>query len=231
MWRRPKRQEDEAFELIDSLQLPHDDTSLRIVAVADLDLSSAAALAEYALTDVNISGGKADFLVACGPFCRDEDLKPYMSRRGSQLERTPELTAALEGLMTGALSQLESIVCRVCFCPAGPHDPETTLISRGDEGPLRLTPNSRNILDEWMSLAPALGCGGLSVNADESFTEYRSVKGTLHLTFDSRAESSYTMSQNSQTLHPCLLFLYLTTSTAYPQTVLSCRNKCNNWSI
>ena len=81
----PKRQEDEAFELIDSLQLPHDDTSLRIVAVADLDLSSAAALAEYALTDVNISGGKADFLVACGPFCRDEDLKPYMSRRGSQL--------------------------------------------------------------------------------------------------------------------------------------------------
>lgn len=183
---KPKRQEEKSFDLIGSLQLPRDDTSLRIVAVADLDLSSAAALAEYALTDVNISGGRADFLVACGPFCRDEDLKPYMTRRGSQPERTPELSAALEGLMTGALSQLESIVCRVCFCPAGPHDPETTLLPRGDEGPLRLTPNSRNILDEWMPLAPALGCGGLSVNIDQTLTEYRSVKRILNFVFDSR---------------------------------------------
>jgi len=165
-----------AFDLVGSLQLPRDEASIRIVAVADLDLPSASALAEYALTDSRISGGQVDVIIACGPFCRDEDLAQYMTRRRPQpmiRRRTPELTAALEGLMTGALSQLESIVCRVCFCPAGPQDPETTLVLGEKEGPLRLTPNSRNIHGEWLQLAPALGCGGLSVMADETFQKYR----------------------------------------------------------
>ena len=42
--------------------------------------------------------------------------------------RTREETAALEGLMTAALSQLESIVCRVVFVP-GRSDPVSTITS------------------------------------------------------------------------------------------------------
>jgi hypothetical protein len=167
--------EEEAVDLIGRLQLPRDASSLRIVAVSDLDLPCASALAEYALTNASISGGQVDLLIACGPFCRNDDLAQYLTRGRRPTIRTPELTAALEGIMTGALSQLESIVCRVCFCPAGPQDPETTLVdpADGEEGPLRLTPNSRNIHGEWLPLAPALGCGGLTVNAHENFEQFR----------------------------------------------------------
>jgi hypothetical protein len=212
--RRQQQQEycdEAAVDLIARLQLPRDtdSPSLRIVAVSDLDLPSASALAEYALTHSNISGGQVDLLIACGPFCRDDDLTPYLTRGTARThsqhttraahasvvasllspsqqqqqqqrstppirQRTPELTAALEGIMTGALSQLEAIVCRVCFCPAGPDDPETTLkIPDGEDGPLRLTPNSRNIHGEWLPLAPALGCAGLSVHAHETFQQFR----------------------------------------------------------
>ena len=98
--------------------------------------------------------------------------------------RSREETSALEGLMTAALSQLESIVCRVVYCP-GASDPLTTLLHhRGgtDTGttttaatsalddhptdsraprPKRLTPNSRNIHQQWLPLAPGIGCAAL----------------------------------------------------------------------
>ena len=77
--------------------------------------------------------------------------------------RTAEETAALEGLMTAALSQLESIVCRVVYCP-GSSDPLSTLVARKQQHRChhqRLTPNSRNIHQQWIPLAPGLGCGGL----------------------------------------------------------------------
>eukprot|EP00934_Nitzschia_sp_Nitz4_P002975 Nitzschia sp. Nitz4//scaffold317_size20466//16181//18064//NITZ4_008667-RA/size20466-processed-gene-0.12-mRNA-1//1//CDS//3329547548//2965//frame0 len=80
-------------------------------------------------------------------------------------KRTREETAALEGLVTAALSQLESIVCRVVFVP-GKSDPLTTITSTASGGisytrERRLTPNSRNIHQHWMPLSPGLGCAGL----------------------------------------------------------------------
>lgn len=73
-----------------------------------------------------------------------------------QNTRSPEENAAMEGLMTATLSQLESIVCRVVFIP-GNTDP----IALPNKQNKRLTPNSRNLHKQWMPLGPGLGCAGL----------------------------------------------------------------------
>jgi hypothetical protein len=175
-----------------SLQLPHmpidadlgenaDGSTIplqtfRILVVADVDLSSASALAEYTLQQKNqvFDASRIDLCIACGPFCRDQDLLPYLRGKQktarqnlheSQLKspetastpffRSQEETVALEGLMTAALSQLESIVCRVVYCP-GSSDPLTTLLSAK-----RLTPNSRNVHRQWLPMVPGLGCAAL----------------------------------------------------------------------
>lgn len=165
---------------------PHSSNSpsIRILLVSDVDLPSASALAEYTLLQQNevFDASRIDLCIACGPFCRDEDLMPYLkgkqrSRLHQLLEegnnrqqvdgrppwsssvffRSQEETAAMEGLVTAAISQLESIVCRVVFCP-GSTDPMSTSTSPED---LRFTPNSRNIHRQWLPLAPGLGCAGL----------------------------------------------------------------------
>lgn len=172
-----------ATESLSSPSIP----SLRILVVADLDLPSAAALAEYTLQQRNqvFDANRIDMCIACGPLAREQDLQVY--RRSSRRRQRPggasssshrppmpkaapfvrsrEETAALEGLVTAALSQLENIVCRVVFCP-GATDPLTTIIvpaSGSDDGreKLRLTPNSRNVHQQWLPIAPSLGCGGL----------------------------------------------------------------------
>jgi len=168
-------------EAIASLQLPHmpekneqdKPPALRILVVADIDLNAASALAEYSLQQKNrvFDASRIDLCIACGPFCRDEDLLPYLAgnhrqashrRRPRDTSYTPffrsrEETAALEGLFTAALSQLESIVCRVVYVP-GATDPLTTVVN---PLPSRLTPNSRNIHQQWLPLAPGLGCAAL----------------------------------------------------------------------
>lgn len=169
--------------------------SIRILLVSDVDLPSASALAEYTLLQNNqvFDASRIDLCIACGPFCRDEDLLPYLKgkqrkqlqhifdddrnhrsssqssnnhqhRRGGRSSawssvffRSQEETAAMEGLVTAAISQLESIVCRVVFCP-GSTDPMSTSTSPEE---LRFTPNSRNIHRQWLPLAPGLGCAGL----------------------------------------------------------------------
>jgi hypothetical protein len=174
-------------EALASLQLPHSNDSLqsfRILVVADVDLSSASALAEYTLQQQNqtFDASRIDLCIACGPFYLDQDLLPYLkgkqkatrqhlqqsqpnnsnsthhqvsSTNNTPFVRSREETVALEGLMTAALSQLESIVCRVVYCP-GSTDPLSTLLSAK-----RLTPNSRNIHRKWLPLVPGLGCAAL----------------------------------------------------------------------
>lgn len=158
--------------------------TVRILLVSDVDLPSASALAEYTLLQKNkiFDASRIDLCIACGPLCRDEDLLPY--RKGKQRKylqqildedkthgcggcrgawsssvffRSPEETAAVEGLVTAVISQLESIVCRVVFCP-GSTDPLTASTTSEH---LRFTPNSRNIHRKWLPLAPGLGCAGL----------------------------------------------------------------------
>ena len=244
--------EDLLRQQLADLQLPHmppattasvssspDPPTLRILVVADVDLASASALAESALSSSSSSTNSAtideknplhrvDLCIACGPFCREEDLRgyyrgrqrkrhltkysnlhhsspssPYLqhnshpslsssstygrhrhnnhhnqgkvtTRRNNNnknngfsypYKRTQEETAALEGLMTATLSQLESIVCRVVFVP-GHTDPITTITTSSSSScsyrkERRLTPNSRNIHQHWMPLSPGLGCAGL----------------------------------------------------------------------
>lgn len=194
-------------ELLSRLSLPRSVLSLdnqnkpslptiRILAVADIDMHSAASLAEFSLRrEVGLGRGSVDLLIACGPFSHDSVLTQYYQRhfkrqiqssRNSPQQRTREETAALEGLMTGALSQLESIVCRVVFLPH-PTDPRTTLtapttssnrVSPDNEPPqpLRLTPNSRNIHQHWLQLAPGLGCAGSARVSPEAEEENESTR-------------------------------------------------------
>ena len=72
--------------------------------------------------------------------------------------RSREESAALEGLMTASLSQLESIVCRVVYCP-GWNDPISLLQQQPNNK--RLTSHSRNVNQHYLPLAPGLGCAGL----------------------------------------------------------------------
>lgn len=164
--------------------------TITIMVCADIDLKSTSALAEYALQQKNtiFDANAIDLIIAVGPCTRDTDLLHYSQggkqrtniktrRRMQQARqhkpphipdnahhhamapffRTREDSAALEGLMTAALSQLESIVCRVFYCP-GWHDPLTVLQPRSVK---RLTPNSRNLHQQWLPLAPGIGCAGL----------------------------------------------------------------------
>lgn len=165
----------ELVNLLSQLQLPRmnpdEPPTLRILAVADIDLASAAALAEYALHESELGGGNVDLCIACGPFVRDEDMRKrylqgkskFRRKERAPHERTREETAALEGLMSGALSQLESIVCRVVFCPH-PTDPSTTLFKPEH---LRLTPSSCNVHQRWLQLAPGIGCSGYGGITDD----------------------------------------------------------------
>ena len=99
------------------------------------------------------------------------------NNNNNQGSSSPEWIAACEGLVTGALSQLESIVCRVLFVPAIGHDPittttttTTTTTSTSQPYELRLTPNARNIQSKLLPLAPRLGCIGVAVPTMETET-------------------------------------------------------------
>jgi len=158
--------------------------TLRILVVADLDLKSAAALAEFALregqndgshhhqndsTSSRLKDGNIDLCVVCGPFIHHHSSENSIMKENNftedgfpgKNEMTRQDMCANEGIITGILSQLESIVCRVLFVPLAVQDPlstSDTLAIRHE----RLTPNARNIQRRWMPLAPGLGCTGLS---------------------------------------------------------------------
>ena len=164
-------------DLYNALQLPrmseNEPLGLRILVVGDMDLDSSSELAEYALNAPELRGGTVDMICAVGPFSCLQDLFPYLRKRpnaaaaAAAAKTTPppppskEHAAAMEGLVTGCLSQLESIVCRLVWIPAQSADP-LTLCSVKEEQ--RLTPNSRNVHRRWIPLAPGIGCGGLAEN-------------------------------------------------------------------
>lgn len=158
-----------------SLQLPRTATAgsnqssslptLCLLVVADMDLPSASALAEAALTKLPEGGTLVDGILACGPFLSDDTLRQYLQQPTEIPSDSPVLVYAREGLVTGCLSQLESIVCRVAWVPsaAGGNDP-STLFSEEEER--RLTPNSRNIHKRHLPLAPGLACCGMGTNSE-----------------------------------------------------------------
>ena len=158
------------FNLLSQLQLPrmsiNEAPSLRILVVADIHLKSAEALAEHALQNQQLGGGNIDCIIACGPFARDEDIRQYLQGRYCWIQRKPrewsrQETAALEGIMSSILSQLESIVCRVVYV-LHPTDPLTTQCPSKEYSRehIRLTSNSVNIHEQWLPLAPGIGCCG-----------------------------------------------------------------------
>ena len=193
-------------ELESDLNLPRKGRSLCLLVVADMDLPSASMLAEAALLELPKGGTLVDGILACGPFVTPESLSPYLQQQQQQhhdddgddesptgTNLSPELTFALEGLVTGCLSQLESISCRVAWVPSIDRDPSSlwshqqqhyhhkkdnnTVFANGHsslrrslnepfddhKGEKRLTPNSRNIDRQSLPLAPGLSCCGLAI--------------------------------------------------------------------
>ena len=75
---------------------------------------------------------------------------------GSRTEISPEERAARRGLITAALSQLESIVCRVVYML------KDDCVSRksNNHEHLRLTSNSLDIQNRWLPLVEGLGLAG-----------------------------------------------------------------------
>lgn len=183
-------------ELECELNLPRQGRSLCLLVVADMDLPSASTLAEAALRELPKGGTLVDGILACGPFVTPDSLRPYLQQQhDDELSPTsrmmsPELSCALEGLVTGCLSQLESIACRVMWIPSTDRDPSTLWSHNGnsnpfpgnahsshrrglderlglDDGEKRLTPNSRNIHRQSLPLAPGLSCCGLAIGSAE----------------------------------------------------------------
>lgn len=68
----------------------------------------------------------------------------------------PEERAARRGLVTAALSQLESIVCRVAYMLKEESDSE----KMDDHEHLRLTSNSLDVQNRWLPLVEGLGLAG-----------------------------------------------------------------------
>ena len=179
-------------ELECELNLPRQGRSLCLLVVADMDLPSASMLAEAALRELPKGGTLVDGILACGPFVTPESLHPYLQQQHddelSPMARmmSPELTCALEGLVTGCLSQLESIACRVMWIPSTDRDPSTLWSHNGNSNPFlgnvpsfhrrglderhgdderekRLTPNSRSVHRQSLPLAPGLSCCGFAI--------------------------------------------------------------------
>jgi len=157
-------------DFVTSLQLPRNCNGLCLLVVSDMDLPSASALAEDALCHLPDGGTLIDCICACGPFVDPStDLQPYMSSPSQPVLASPEVTHALEGLVTGCLSQLENIVCRVVWVPSSAQDPSSLFSGQNkkscEPSQQRLTPNSRNVHRQHLPLAPGLACYGLSVSS------------------------------------------------------------------
>lgn len=114
----------------------------------------------------------------------------------SPFYRSREETAALEGLMTAALSQLESIVCRVLYCP-GFTDPISVILESK-----RLTPNARNLHRQWLPLIPGLGCAGLFYldGTERILTQYNSTAASAYNDDDDDSETSDEEGENAAML-------------------------------
>jgi len=94
-----------------------------------------------------------DLIIALGPFTTSEP-------QANNIIPTPEQTAASIGTVTSVLSQLENIVCRLLYLPS--HQDPFGLIGSTDD--LRLTPNSRNILNRSLSITPQIQIHGHTQN-------------------------------------------------------------------
>jgi len=145
--------------------------TIRILVCADVDLKSCSDLCEYILQQEKqkFDPSMIDMVLVCGPLASESDtesfcpvLRPtedphqhhdYPAFLSPFLE-SREKAAARQGLITACLSQLENIVCRVVFV-AGATDPRST------SNTMRMTPNSRNIEQQWLRIVPGLGCAGL----------------------------------------------------------------------
>lgn len=65
---------------------PSEPPTIRILVVADIDLESASALAESALSSTTDASQenplqRVDLCIACGPFCQEDDLRNYYQGR------------------------------------------------------------------------------------------------------------------------------------------------------
>ena len=159
--------------------------NLRLLIVSDIDIDSAAKLADFAIYDADFNNsldvddreiesstynGGIDLCLACGPFIHNESCDDKSPSNGNSFRklsdkkknRTLEQDIANEGIMTCALSQLENIVCRLAYVPCKTNDPKRTAEDTFYDDHLRLTPNSRNIHNHLLPVIYGLGVAGIA---------------------------------------------------------------------
>ena len=145
---------------------------LRLLVLSDVSLPSASKLAEYFLFNsekfkavdlivvagnVNCQGGGdwgevggvnsfGESDLSGGGGC--DDAHGVRQRKASDI-----------GVMSGILSQLETIVCRVLYVP-GERDPVEVSVNNGEKDCMRLTPNSRNASGLYFKVCRDLGVIG-----------------------------------------------------------------------
>lgn len=154
-------------------------THVRILVVSDVDIRSAARLAEFAIHDPDFSNSLTadqrdpyagvDLCIACGPFGHNDHPSEVLANTTSETPRvrTREEEAASEGFMTCALSQLENIVCRLLYVPCQGKDPRSTCLDNGDDHHMRLTPNSRNVHNRMLKILKGIDVIGISTKSGD----------------------------------------------------------------
>ena len=157
--------------------------SLRVLVISDVDIKSAAQLADFSVHDADFNNSLnagiknglqpayndgIELCMACGPFVHDHirsnerDEGGDSSKTVKQMNQTLEQDIGNEGFMTCVLSQLENIVCRLVYVPCKTCDPRRTTEDGLNGDHLRLTPNSRNVYNRILPMLYGLGVAGLS---------------------------------------------------------------------
>lgn len=99
---------------------------------------------------------------------------------------SPEERAARRGLITAALSQLESIVCRVAYVLKDDRGND----DRSPHVHLRLTSNSLDVRNRWLPLVEGLGLAGLVEEPEQTSMEHQSSSATDTHSEDSECDSN-----------------------------------------
>jgi len=122
----------------------------RFLICADIDITSCTALAEHCLQTPSLSCLTLDGLIVAGALCPEASIGTSAEEDGESI-----------GVLTSVISQLENIVCRVVYTPGSsdPYPIRDISPPFSSESP-RITPNSRNIMKQYLKLSNGLGILG-----------------------------------------------------------------------
>ena len=172
---------------------------VRLLVVSDVDIRSAAELADFAVRDADFNNSLnvkssvdgendvysdgIDLCLACGPFVRKSGaLNENLNDASDSTENCDmplELDIANEGVMSCVLAQLENIVCRLLYVPCKTYDSLRTHSDYESNEAPNLTPNSRNVNNIMLPTLYGLGVSGIADYSSNDMSLRRDQKAVL----------------------------------------------------